>query len=244
MGRLEYSLLSDQALTEMLIEGFDERNKERYQDEHGMYLDVCEWSCIECNDDNRVTEIGIFGGHVRGSLDLCYVPPKVKVLNITSWFKSQLTGSVDLTQLPVGMQRLSLSNTELEGKIDLSHLPHEMEFISLEDNHLAGEIDLTHLPEGMSRLFLPNNQFRGEIDLAHLPCVMAFIFLANNQLSGSLVINTLPPLMDTINVQGNHFNCVAVIHSRVVSHIFLRGSGVKSVVDESGEEIDIQRFLK
>ena len=42
LGLQDYSLLSDQALTEMFIDNFDDEAKKRYQDEYGMYLDVCE----------------------------------------------------------------------------------------------------------------------------------------------------------------------------------------------------------
>ena len=63
LGRLDYSLLSDQALMEMLIEGFDDETKKKYQDDHGMYLDVCEWPNITCDEDesviDRVSQIGV-----------------------------------------------------------------------------------------------------------------------------------------------------------------------------------------
>ena len=59
LGRLDYSLLSDQTLMEILIDGFDEKTKKRYQDERGMYLGVCEWPSIKCDCDDRVIEINI-----------------------------------------------------------------------------------------------------------------------------------------------------------------------------------------
>ena len=59
LGRLDYSLMSDQALMEMLIEGFDDETKQDYQDKHGMYKDVCDWFPITCDEDERVVEISI-----------------------------------------------------------------------------------------------------------------------------------------------------------------------------------------
>ena len=36
LGRVNYSLMSDQTLMEMLIEGFDDGTKKEYQDDDGM----------------------------------------------------------------------------------------------------------------------------------------------------------------------------------------------------------------
>ena len=116
LGRIDYSLMSDQALMEMLIEGFDDESKKRYQDSHGMYLDVCELSRISCDDDERVVEIALDSGSITGSLELCYVPPKVNDLSIRSWGKSELTGSANLARLPDGMEYVSLCNINSRAK--------------------------------------------------------------------------------------------------------------------------------
>ena len=44
---------------EMLIDGFDDETKKRYQDKHCIYLDVCEWSCVRCDEDESVIGIDI-----------------------------------------------------------------------------------------------------------------------------------------------------------------------------------------
>ena len=41
LGRVDYSLLSDQTLMEMLFEGFTDKARKQCQDNDGMYLDVC-----------------------------------------------------------------------------------------------------------------------------------------------------------------------------------------------------------
>ena len=92
LGRLDYSLLSDQTLMEMLIEKFDDETKKEYQGKHGMYKDVCEWECVECDDHEEVVEIDINSRYVSGSLDLCYVPPKVNLINISTLGKGELIG--------------------------------------------------------------------------------------------------------------------------------------------------------
>ena len=97
IGRVDCSLLSDQTLMEMLIDGFDDETKQEYQDKDGMYLDACRWSCVTCDDDQGVIQIDIESYDVKGSLELCYAPPNVKEIYIRSVYKSKITGSVDLT---------------------------------------------------------------------------------------------------------------------------------------------------
>ena len=239
LGRVAYGSFSDQALMEMLIEGFDHNTKSKYQDKHGMYREVYKWPCIECDDDDKVIEIDINSLHVTGSLALCYVPPKVKALNISlGWGRSELAGSVDLTNLPDGMSDLHLHNNNLGGGIDLTQLPDGMGYLYLQNNKFTGEIDLTQFPKGMTQLDLQNNNLRGEIDLTRLSDGMEYLTLNNNQLRGSLVIKNLPPKMGFINVEANHFNAIAVVNSEVRAFINLEGSGVASVVDENGREVN------
>ena len=139
---------------EMLIDGFDDETKEEYQEYDGQFLDVCEWSCITCDDDERVTEMEIDSKDLSGSPDLCHIPPKVQSLIITSRYNGELIGSVDLTHLPDGMEYISIYNNELTGEIDLGQLPDGIEYISLNNNEFTGEINLAHLPEGLQRLSL------------------------------------------------------------------------------------------
>ena len=267
LGRVDYSSLSDQTLMEMLVEGLDDETKQEYQDDDGAYLEVCDWPCVKCDVSERVIEIGVDSSDIRGSIQLCYVPPKVKVLKVTPSFPgSELSGSVDLTQLPVGMQVLDLQNNILTGEVDLTRLPSETESLSLGHNQLTWEINITQLPDGMQKLFLDNNQltgkvdltklpkgmnvlrlqynqFTGAIDLGNLPDEMTYLFLQNNKFSGSFVAKGLASSM-AINAQGNQFNAVAVIGSKTDAAIKLRGSGVTSVVDENGKEMDMNRFFE
>ena len=268
LGRADYSSFSDQALMEMLLDGFDENTKQTYQDSDGAYLDVCEWSRMKCDADLRVTEIFVFSDCASGSLDLRYVPPKVKVLEIQpTQGKSKLTGSVDLTGLPGGMEflclissrltgeidltrlpehifRIDLTDNQLTGEIDLTQLPGGVKQLSLDMNRLTGEIDLTHLPARMYHLNLQNNRFTGEVDLTHLPEKMSYLYLNRNEFCGSLVIKCLPPGIRCINAQSNKFGDVALVDSEVHADINLRGSGVTSIVDENGEKLDRKRLLE
>ena len=111
-------------------------------------------------------------------------------------------------------------------------------------NKITGEIDLTQLPEGMKSLSLSKNQLTGAIDLTQLPDVMEYLSLENNTFTGSLLIRNLPQWIKVIGLQRNTFNDIAVVESKSHVMINLKGSGVISVVDESGREMDMQRFLQ
>ena len=203
LGRVDYTLMSDQTLTEMLIEGFDDETKKKYQDKNEMYLDVCEWSCVKCDGNQRVTEIDIIIDGLSGSLELRYVPPKVSVVNIRSWSRSRMTGSVDLACLPDGMWQLNLRNNQLTGEIKLTQLPDNMEYLHLENNQLTGEINLTQLPDNMEYLHLENNQLTGEINLTKLPYSMRELYLNKNQLTGEINVTQLPFAMFSLNLSTN-----------------------------------------
>ena len=163
LGRLDYTLMPAQALMEMLVEAFPEEAKRRYQDDHGMYLDVCKWLFVKCDDDQRVIEIKINQYIAIGSLDLFYIPAKVKVFIINSGYNRLFTVSVDLSQLPHVLKKIFIYKNLFTEEIDLTQLPEGIERFCLEENQFSGEVDLTHLPDGMVILTLHNNQFTGEI---------------------------------------------------------------------------------
>ena len=192
----------------MLIGGLNAKTKKQYQDDHDMYLFACEWSSVKCDGGDRVIEIRINKPNVSGSLDLCDVPPKVRVLRTTPlWRNGKLTGTVALADLPDGMQVIDLRGNELTGEIDLRRLPETMEEVHLEQNQLTGKVDLTRLPEGMQHHSLDRNQltgeiftlnyniFAGEVDLRHLPDGLEFLYLGNNQSTGEINLAQLPDKM-------------------------------------------------
>ena len=209
LGRVDYSLLSDQTLMEMLYGGFDEETKRKFQDKEGMFLDVCKWVGVKCDANERVVEIK-HQGRIRGSLQLSRLPSEVTCINI--------------------------SRNDLEGSIDLSNLPPNIEQIHLERNHLTGSVDLTKLPENVGILNLTKNCLSGSLELAQLPRSMRFLFIFDNQFSGSFIATNLPKTLCGIFATDNQFNPIAVVDSQTTAQIRLGDSGVTSVVDENGNE--------
>ena len=225
-GRVDCSSPSDQTLMEMLIDGFDDETKKMYQDKHGTYLGICEWSCVTCDEDESAVKIDVDSTAVSGSLKLRRLPPKVSVLIIRSLQKSKLTGSVDLAHLPGGIEfffldhnqltgdidlaklperikELYLQSNQLTGESDLTQLPDGMKVLKLDVNHLTGKVDLTHLPDGMKVLKLDINRLSGEVDLTHLPDGMEWLSLADNQLTGKIDLTRLPDGMQLLDLSNN-----------------------------------------
>ena len=233
LGRVNYSLMSDQTLMEMFIEGFDEDTENKYQDSEGMYLDVCDWSCTKCDDAERVIQAEMHSTDVSGSLDLCYIPPKMKGLKITSFGNSKLTGSIDLTHLPHGMQILALESHHLTGGSDLTQFPDEMKYLKLRNKQFTGEIDLTHLSDGMHTLNLKENEFTGEIDFAHLPDRMKYLTLSSNQFTGEIDLEHLPDRMEHLSLDDNQFTGeVNLTHiSRKMKELHLQKNQLTGEVD-------------
>jgi len=71
----------------------------------------------------------------------------------------RLTGTIDLTKLPQGLEELYLYNNQLTGPIDLTKLPQGLEVLVLSYTRLTGTIDLTKLPQGLKELDLSYNRF-------------------------------------------------------------------------------------
>ena len=208
LGHVDYASFSDQTLMEMLYEGFGAEAKTRCQDSKGMFLDVCEWHSVECDGDGNV--VRFYDSHaLSGSLQLCYIPPKVKTFTLQF---NHTTGSIDLTRLPESMKNLHLCNNRFNGSVELTQLPQGIKSLELQGNRFTGEIDLTRLPEGMESLYLNENQF-----------------------TGSFIAKNLPHNL-RVNARENKFSSTAVVESQASADIFLGGSGVASVIDENGNE--------
>jgi hypothetical protein len=69
----------------------------------------------------------------------------------------QLTGHVDLTQLPSTLMAVYLTSNQLTGSVDLTALPPSLKALGLGENKLTGPVDLTKLPASLLLLNLKQN---------------------------------------------------------------------------------------
>ena len=68
-----------------------------------------------------------------------------------------ICGTVDLTQLPSGLQDLDLGSNAFSGTVDLTRLPSGLQYLFLDNNAFSGTVDLTQLPVGLFELDLTFN---------------------------------------------------------------------------------------
>ena len=92
-------------------------------------------------------------------------------------------------------------------------------------------------------LYFENNQFTGELDVINLPSAIEELHLENNHFSGSLVVKGVPRGLKRIDAWGNHLHALAVVYSEALSRFMLRKSGVTSLLDENGVELDMKWLL-
>jgi len=142
---------------------------------------VCQWVGVTCNNQTmRVTQF-IWSGHL-------------------------VKGTFNTTQVPSGMQFLSLYNNQLSGTPDLSALPTYMQTLDLGDNLFTGQPNLSNLPKGMQYLYLGGNKLSGNPDLSSLPMGLQYLYLYNNQLSGTPDLSSLPDYLQTLDLRGNQLS--------------------------------------
>ena len=83
LGRVDYASFTDQTLMELLYEGFDEETKQRYKTIEGIYIHLWLWECLHDDGHGRVVRIKDCGHEIGGSLQLSFLPPKVREVNIS-----------------------------------------------------------------------------------------------------------------------------------------------------------------
>ena len=65
LGRLDPTMLAQQAQMELFAGGLERAFVETLQDDHGAFLNVCDWTPVDCDEDDNVTYFGpwdVFGG--------------------------------------------------------------------------------------------------------------------------------------------------------------------------------------
>ena len=91
IGRLDYGNMSDQLLMEKLIENIDHKEifmksrfiKNIFGVHNTKYKEVCDWPGVKCDDEGvHVLEITWGYKHLRGTMDLCWIPPTVTRFSI------------------------------------------------------------------------------------------------------------------------------------------------------------------
>ena len=229
LGRFDYASLTDQMRMEMVVADFSEEVKKLYQDENGLFIDVCEWQGVTCDWDSNVIRIQSSGA--RGPIALEFIPPKVTELYMNM---ASLSGTLSTSALPKGMECFEVGSNDFEGTVDFTTLPENMEELCLYRNTFTGSAALNRLPQGFRKLWIQANNFSGSLHLKNLPPNFVYLDASSNEFNGEFCVENIPMSLSRIRACGNSFHKVAVVPS-YVSNVVLGESGVARVVDAEGE---------
>ena len=208
LSRLDPSLLSQQALMEMVVDGFED--KSAYQDEHGNYTDYSTWEGVECDEDGEIKAFN-FNFFARR-----YVSPRERKIPLplqflpqtlinVKFFALNFTGSLSTRDLFAGLQKLEILKCGLAGTVDFAHFPRTLERLSLDENRFCGNLDMQSLPDSMSHFSASFNQFSGPVCFANLPTSLEILNLRSNQLCGEIRLPELPIGLKIIHLSYNFF---------------------------------------
>ena len=202
LGRIDRSLLSDQALMELLFEGMRADKKAFFQDENGDFIAISEWDCVKSIDE-YVSEIRIARSlFTEKQFPFEFVPQRVRVFLSRS---CRLHGTLDPSLLPVNLTLFSVEGNKLHGSVQLKSFPDKLRLIDISKNAFSGSLDLSTLPESIIRFNASANAFSGEISLNELPSAMQKLHLNANALSGSISIQKLPSQFTHLYLNSNQF---------------------------------------
>ena len=257
-SRVDGYSLSDQDRMELLIDGFSSDSKQRYKNDKGFYIDVCEWNGVKCDSKGSITRVEYYNTldfTYQGRIELSYLPQTVvrvfgeslqldgtvdayslpQSLEELMLPYARLSGCVEMSALPRNMRNLTLRNNLLEGEIDLTSLPTDLEFLDLSNNNFRGCIKLKLLPSKLFEVHLSSNHLCGNIDLNFLPDSLSDLYVDNNELCGEIEILHPPASLEMIDVSKNRFFGEARI-SRIVKRVNLQLNDIQSVIDEHGKK--------
>ena len=190
LGRLEYELLNEQQLMEFLIAKVN--NKDIFRDEHGNFLDACEWDDVECSRNDVET---IAWNHDWGVVDL-------------------MKGTIELDWLPPKLKKVNMSDQSMEGTLSIKLLPQSIKQVYLGCNRLSGTLDMVYLPESILVLHLDCNRFEGELVLTSLPSNLQEIELDENLFRAKVLVVDFPETVTSYAFDGNEIEKIVDINGK------------------------------
>ena len=240
LGRLDYATISDQARIELFIGDCNPALKHRIgiidkKSRPTEYIDVCDWTHSECDEDGSVIELNLCFKTSHGPsvhrVNFSYIPPNVKKFSMKhircardiilsdlpqsiqqfSVLKCTLPCDFQAHHLPRGLIRFFVGWNNFEGSCDLTVLPPNLEELSMHDNKLSGGIDMNHLPKTMELLDLSQNLLQGPCSILNLPEGIQMINLSRNELSGSCIITSVPESVFDLRLNGNNLEGTAIL---------------------------------
>ena len=230
LGRVDVRSFSDQMLMEMLFEDFTDFAKKQVQDKDGMFLPVCEWIGVECDEMGSVNIVQ--QAPSDGPISLQYIPPNTVTFEM---YYGDLHGTLETADLPQGLKEFNIGSNKFHGTVDFLRLPTQILEFSIYINCFTGSVALESLPYSLKKLWVHDNQFSGTLCLTKLPPNLDFLDCSENKFSGQFCIHASEKMFHqrvAVKAKGNSFDATAVVPKGLIVHL-LR-SGVTTVVDEEG----------
>ena len=235
--RLQGSKYIDQTRMEQLFQTFPEATQKKLKDRSGKFLDVCEWPNITCDNAKRVTEIAELDGSA-GSINCAHIPPKVMKFRMVL---AGLSGSLNTSEFSDSLKEFVINDNGFGGTVNLRTLPREIEHLSLNANKFHGSADLRTLPRSLEFLDIGDNRFSGTLCLTELPPRMEVLVVFYNDFTGNFRLKNAPATLTEINAERNNFDAVAIVPQDKC--VFLKESGVESIVDAKGRKHRKEKFM-
>lgn len=158
---------------------------------------------------NYFAMLSFAGCDLSGTVNLAELPVRLDRMYLGG---NRFSGTVDLTQLPASLQRLQLWRNSFSGSVDLGRLPPSLQWLYLGLNNFSGSVDLRRLPSGVKYINLVRNHFSGSVDLSSLPHSLLSLLISDNQFSGSVILTGLPKGMRYLDIANNAFTGVIDKH--------------------------------
>ena len=228
LGRVDHSSLSDQTLMEMLFKDLPDKATQKFKDQDGFYLDVCQWRNITCDDEGNVVRIRKCDA--VGSVAFAHIPPKVKIFHMSL---AGIVGTIEACDLPQRTEEFDVGDNKLEGTFDFANSPVGIRELSIYKNNFSGGADLENLPKPMTHLWIHDNKFSGSLCLTNLPPKFQTLDASRNAFSGSFCIQNAPLSLRYVCADGNWFSPTAVI-PHLCEAVHLCHSGVTAVISAAG----------
>mmetsp|Transcript_21204 Transcript_21204/g.32992 ORF Transcript_21204/g.32992 Transcript_21204/m.32992 type:complete len:189 (-) Transcript_21204:94-660(-) len=172
LGKVDKSSLPQEILMDLLTQSVS--NKERLYGGNEPRTNLSEWNYVKTNSAGEVVEIDWSFIHLRGSIDLRWVPLSTEQLAIQG---NEFGGLIDFRVLPSALKNLDISNNDYAGSLFLEYLPAHLTYASMSMNEFIGEITLDKLPKSLQLLDISENCLSGSVNFTQLPETLSELYL-------------------------------------------------------------------
>jgi len=168
---------------------------------------VCNWVGVGCapgNNGDRVTSFTWYQRGCNGTVNMTNLPVDLEFLDLS---ENYFTGEQDLNDLPTKLKKVTLDSNRFTGNLteNWSGLPVGLTFLDLSNNLFTGKLILRGLPAGLKGLYLGKNQFTGKPILSDCPASLTALDLAVNMFSGTPILTGLPVNLTFLDLSANKF---------------------------------------